>query len=142
MGAGEEAHGVARGGGVEDYQVRRVRPLQLLDLAQHEDVADAGSRRRHHVEGTGGDQPLGDALEAVVGEVLEQGVVGRERAGPHVGAIPLCERDVVRGAEFRQQKPAFGLKNGHGLGREPVAGHAPAEFRRREDLVWQAIHLA
>ena len=76
---------MAGGGGVEDDQVAVAGPLELLDLAQHEDVLDAGRGGGHDVERPGGHQAPGDPAHAVVLEVLEQGVVGGERAGPHVG---------------------------------------------------------
>ena len=37
-----------------------------------------------HVEGAGRRQPLGDPPHAVILEVLDQGVVGGQGAGPHL----------------------------------------------------------
>ena len=76
---------MARRRGVEDDEVGRARPLELLDLAQQQDVLDARGGGRHHVERTGGHQPLGQARQAMVPQVLQEGGVGRQRAGPHVG---------------------------------------------------------
>ena len=58
--------------------------LELLDLAQDEDVLDARGSGGHHVDRPRAGQALGDPAHAVVLEVLEQGVVGGERAGRHV----------------------------------------------------------
>ena len=65
----------------------------------------------HDVEGAARGQPLGDARHPVVAEVLEQGVVGSERASPDVGRAfrpaPRRQRDLVVGerllAEHRGQ---------------------------------------
>ena len=38
----------------------------------------------HHVEGAGGHEALGDPRQAVVAEVVEQRLVGGQRAGPHL----------------------------------------------------------
>ncbi len=63
-------------------------PLQLLDLAQHQDVPNARNGRGHHVQRTRVDQPLGDPPQAVVDQVLEQGVVGGEGPGPDLRHRP------------------------------------------------------
>ena len=84
-GRAQEGDGVAGGGGVEHDQVGGLAPLELLDLAEDEDVLDAGRGRGHHVDGPARREPPRDPAHAVVLEVLEQGVVGREGAGPHVG---------------------------------------------------------
>ena len=82
----EERDRVAGGRRVEDDEVGGAvgasRPLELLDLAEHEDVADAGHGGGDHVERAGGHQPLREPPEAVLAEVLEERVVGGERAGP------------------------------------------------------------
>ena len=70
------------GRGVHQDQVGDAVPLQLLDLAQHQHVADARDGGGDHVEDPRAGQPLGDPLQAVVLEILDQGVVGREPAGP------------------------------------------------------------
>ena len=63
----------------------------------------------HHVEGARAHQPLRDPPHAVVLEVLEQGVVGRERAGPHLGrtpASPGAARSPRRSSGARVEQPA------------------------------------
>jgi hypothetical protein len=76
---------MAGGGRVDHDEVGAVGPLELLDLPQHEDVLDPGYGRGDHVQGPRGHQPPGDAAHAVVLEVLEKGVVGREGPGPDLG---------------------------------------------------------
>ena len=83
LGRGQKRHGVAGGGGVHQDQVGGALALEALHLAQDEDVPDAGDGRRHHVERPRRHQALGDPLHPVVGEVLEQGVVGGDPPGPH-----------------------------------------------------------
>ena len=82
-GRGQERDGVAGGRRVDHDQVGDGRPLQLLDLAQDEHVADAGDGGRHHVEHAGAGQPLGHPPQAVVLEILDERVVGGEPPGPH-----------------------------------------------------------
>ena len=84
----EEVTLSAGGGRIQEEQVGLPHPLQLLDLAQDEDVLDARRGGGHHVQGAGRHESTGDARQAVVAEVVEQGVVGRERAGPHL-AVPV-----------------------------------------------------
>ena len=79
----QERDGVPGGRGVDDDQVRRATPLELLDLAQHEHVTDAGDGGRDHVEHPRARQALGDASQPVVLEVLDQRVVRREPTRPH-----------------------------------------------------------
>jgi hypothetical protein len=67
-------------------------PLELLDLAQDEDVPDPGDGRGHHVEGARGDQPLGDPAHPVVGQVFEEGVVGGDPPGPDRPGPPVPAR--------------------------------------------------
>ncbi len=92
VGAHEEGHGVAGGRAVEHDELGRVgspgrgRPLQLLDLAEHEDVLDTRSGGGDHVECARGDEPAGYPAHPVVLQVLEQGVVGGHGAGPDVGS--------------------------------------------------------
>ena len=78
-------------GGVEHDQVRDARKLELLDLAEDEDLPDARDRRRHDLEHPGRDEALGDALEPVVLQVLDEGVVRcddttRARCPPPTGS--------------------------------------------------------
>ena len=83
----EERDRVAGRGGVEEDQVLVPAALELLDLAQHEDVPDARHRGGHDVEQTGRHQPVGDPLQPAVAEVVEERVVGGDRAGPHPGVV-------------------------------------------------------
>jgi len=70
---------------VHHDQVGRPLALELLDLAQDEDVADARNGRRHHVEDTRASQALGHPAQAMVLEVLDEGVIGGEPTSPHPG---------------------------------------------------------
>ena len=85
-GRGEEGDGVAGGRGVHHDEVGHPVALELLDLAEDQDVADARDGRGHHVDDPRGDQPPGDPLEAVVGQVLEEGVVGGDAPAPDAAA--------------------------------------------------------
>ncbi len=77
--------------GVHQQQVRRVVALELFHLAEHQDVTYPRDRGRNDVEGTRRDEPFGEAPHAVVGEVLEQGVVGGDPASedlaPRLGPV-------------------------------------------------------
>ena len=119
LGRGQEGHGVPGGGGVHQDEVGGPLALEALHLAEHEDVADAGDGRGHHVEGPRGDQALGDPLHAVVGQVLEQGVVGGDAPGPD-GAADRSGR--ARRRRRRRLEPGQ-----DGL----VVGRAPPSARRR-----------
>ena len=55
-------------------------PLELLDLAQHQDVADPGDGGGDDVDDPGRDEPARDPMEPVVAQVLEQRVVGGDPA--------------------------------------------------------------
>src|SRR3546814_17461291 len=46
----QERDGMARGRRVEDQEVGHAEPLELLDLAEDEDVLDPGRRGGHHVQ--------------------------------------------------------------------------------------------
>ena len=73
---------MAGGRCVHQDEVGQRLALELLDLAQHEHVADAGDGRRDHVEDPRARQPLGDPPQAVVLEILHERVVGGEPPGP------------------------------------------------------------
>ena len=77
---GEKRDRVPGGRGVDDDEVGHARPLELFDLAQDEHVADAGDGGRDDVEHAGGHDALRDPVEAVIGQVLEQRIVGGEAA--------------------------------------------------------------
>ena len=135
--AHQEAHGVTGRGGVEHDQVGDARPLELLDLAEDQDVLDTGHRRRHDVDGPAVHQPLRHPPQPMVLEVLEQGVVGRERARPHVGlaAAPAWrEHDLLvaeAGRAERRRQPALAFDLDH-EGPEPGAcGHQGERGRDR-----------
>ena len=81
-GRGQERDGVAGGRGVHQDQVGGAVPLELLDLAEDQHVADARDGGRNDVEDPGVRQPLRHALQAVVLEILHQRVIGREPPGP------------------------------------------------------------
>ena len=81
-GRGQEGHGVTGGRGVHQDQVGDAAALDLLDLPEHQDVPDAGDGPGHQVDDPRGQQPLGHPAHPVVGQVLEQGVVGGDGPGP------------------------------------------------------------
>ena len=68
---------------VDQHQIGDVAALDLLDLPQDEDVPDAGNGPCHQVDDPRGHQSLGDPPHPVVGQVLEQGVIGGDGPGPH-----------------------------------------------------------
>ena len=74
----------AAGASIED-QVGGAGVLERLHLAEHEDVLHPGHGRGDDVERPRLDQPLRDPPQAVVLEVVEQRLVGREGAGPDPG---------------------------------------------------------
>ena len=75
----EERDGVAGGRAVDDDDVPLAAALELLDLAEHDDVVDARRGRGHDVDHAGRRQPLGDPPEAVLAEVLLEGGRRRDR---------------------------------------------------------------
>ena len=83
----------------------------------------------HHVERAGGHQPLRDAAQAVVVEVLEQGLVGRERAGPHLARARRARRRATSTDLVVVERPLAEHRGQPGLaldlddqGRQPDAG--------------------
>jgi hypothetical protein len=72
---------VPGGRSVDQDQVGDALLLDLLDLAEDEDVADPGDRPGHDVDDPGRQESLGEALHPVVVEVFEQSVVGRDGPG-------------------------------------------------------------
>ena len=70
--------------------------LELLDLAEHDDVVDARRSGGHDVDHPAADQPLGHPLEAVRVEVLGERVAGGDRLRRHIAderrAAPACRR--------------------------------------------------
>ncbi len=114
---------MAGGRGVEQDEVGHAGPFQLLDLAQDQDVLDAGGSGGHHLDQAGLDQALGDATQAVLLQVLDQGDIGRERPGPYARGQDLLVVLEVLGTESGGQPGlALHLDDEH---REPQArGHA------------------
>ncbi len=109
---------------VDHDQVRHLRPLQLLDLAQDQDVPDAGDGGRHHVQHPRVRQPLGHALQPVILEILDQRVVRCQPPGPHpFGQRLLSVAQVVGPAEGRgDPRLALELDDEHRF--SGVGGHA------------------
>ncbi len=72
-------------------------PLDLLDLAEHQDVPDPGDGPGHDVDDPRGEQALGDPAHPVVVQVLEERVVGGD--GPGVDGArrdrPTCSSSVA-----------------------------------------------
>ncbi len=80
------------GGRIDHDQVGGPVPLELFDLAEHQDVADAGNRRRNHVDHARADQALRDSAEAMILEVFDQCVVRRDASGPHRALLVAAGR--------------------------------------------------
>ena len=68
------------------------QPLQLLDLAEHQDVLDAGSGGGDDLDHPAVGQLLGQLAEAVAVHVLDEGDVGSEGSGPDVRAPAPARR--------------------------------------------------
>ncbi len=81
LGGTQERDGMARGWSIEDDQVLVSAAFELLDLSQHEDVADSRYRGGDDVQETAGDEPIGDALQSAVRQVIEERIVGRQGSG-------------------------------------------------------------
>ena len=60
--------------------------LELLHLAEHEDLADAGNGRRHHVEHAGRDEAFGDPAHAVLLQIFQKSIVRRQHSPAHTTA--------------------------------------------------------
>ena len=82
-------------GRVEKDQVDLARSFELLDLAEHEDVLDARRRGGDDVERAAPHEAVREPAHPVVVEVLEQGVVGRERPGQDRARAALARRSAV-----------------------------------------------
>ena len=93
--------------------IRSAAPLllELLDLAQHQHVADAGNGGRHHVEHARAGQPAGHPSQAVALEILDQGVVGRD--------APAADRALATAGRITPQDLSS-------YSRSPVRPKAPA----------------
>ena len=135
-GRGQERDGVPGRRHVDHDQVRHLRTLQLLDLAQDQDVPDAGDGGRHHVQHPRVRQPLGHALQPVILEILDQRVVRCQPPGPHpFGQRLLFVAQVVGPAEGRgDPRLALELDDEHrfsGVGGHPRrAPRSSSSYRR------------
>src|SRR5581483_8794291 len=81
VGALEERDGVPGGRGVDHDHVRDLVAFELLDLAEDEDVLDAGHGGGDDVHQAGPGEALRDAAHPVGVEVLDEGVVRCQRPG-------------------------------------------------------------
>ena len=88
---------------IHDDDVPFTAALELLDLAEHDDVMDAWSGGRHDVDHPGSREPLGDAPEPVIAEVLLQGLGGGD----------LLARELAE--QLRQHRLAVELDGEHAL---------------------------
>ena len=92
----EERDRVSGGRTVDHDQVPLPGSLELLDLAEHDDVVDAGRGGADDVDHAARCQPLGDPREAVLAEVLVERVAGGDRADLDARAggrrAPACRR--------------------------------------------------
>ena len=74
-------------GRVQDNEVEASGRDDLLDLAEDEDVLDAGRRGGDHVQRARGHEPTGETFHPVVAQVLDQGIVRSEP--PTVDGAPV-----------------------------------------------------
>ena len=131
----QERHGVAGGRGVHQDQVGLAASLDLLHLPEHQDVPDARDGAGHQVDDPRRHQAFGDPLQAVVGQVFEQRIVGGDSPGPdgagrdapgpvRAGAIVRCRpgrlqhrfgvvEPVARPEGGRHSAPALELDHQH-----------------------------
>ncbi len=129
---GQERHGVAGSGGVHEDEIGGALALEALDLAENQDVPDARDGGRDDVEGSRGHQALRNPFHPVVGQVLEQRVVGGDPAGPHrptpgQGLDARNLRLVVAqgtGAAERGRDPGFALELHHEDRKACVSSHS------------------
>ena len=118
---------MAGGGAVDDDDVPVPAAFELLDLAEHDDVVDAGRRGGDDVDHAGRRQPLGDPTEAVFAQVLlERGrrrdllaVDVADEVAQHGLAVELDDEHAVPG------RGGGTGENGRyrGLADTPFAGH-------------------
>ena len=126
-------------GGVDHDQVRRASLLELLHLAQHQHVADAGNGGGHHVEHARPGQPPRHPSQAVTLEILDQRVIGCDPSPPYralapAGRIPPQDRllvlEVARPPEGAGDPGlAFELDDEHGKSR--LSSHPGQRCRHR-----------
>ena len=143
-GAREEGHRMSGRGRVEHDQVRGAGTLELLDLAEHEHLADAWDGRRHDLEHAARHQALGHTPQAVVLEVLHEGVVRGDHPAPHapwpVERLVEHRFVVVEGGlqpeQARQPACVVELDHEH---LEPGIGRHPSERRRDGRLADTAL---
>ena len=84
------------GRSVDHDQVGLARLLQLADLAQGDEIPDPGGGGGHQVDGPAAGHPVGDGAQATGVEVVGQGLVGRDLAGPEPPSIVKQGGGVVR----------------------------------------------
>ena len=73
------------GRAVDHDEVVVAGPLELFDASQHDDVVDPGGCGADHVDHAGLAQPGGDPTEAVLAQVVVEGVRRRDRQHLEVG---------------------------------------------------------
>jgi len=98
---------VTRGRSVDHDEVVAAGLLQLLDLAQHDDVVDAGRRRGDHLDHPARGQAFGDATETVGLEILGQRRARRQRQALDVGADELGQRGLPVELDDEHTKSLF-----------------------------------
>ncbi|CAB5069110.1 unannotated protein [freshwater metagenome] len=70
------------GGSVNDDQVKLTGSLKLFDLPEDQNIADAWNCGGDNIECPRRDESAGDALQAVILEVVQQGIFWQNRSGP------------------------------------------------------------
>ena len=113
---------------VDDDDVPLAAALELLDLAEHDDVVDARRGGGHDVDHAGRRQPAGDAPEAVLAQVgLER---RRRRRSPRTATSPTSSAQHRLAVELDGEHAQAGVggRSGEdcryrGLADAPLARH-------------------
>ena len=139
---------MAGGRAVDDDDVPVAAALELLDLAEHDDVVDAGRGRRHDVDHARRRQSAGHPPEPVLAQVRLQ----RHRAGdrPRTGCEPTSLRPGGRPDELGQHRLAVQLDDqdpqpgvGRGAGEDcRYRGLADASLARHDRDAGGSEHAA
>ncbi len=143
---------------VDDHEVVLARALDLFHFSQHEQVVDTGRRGGHHVEHAAALETVRQAAELAFLQVVDQRLLGRDRAGREGGGTAGRRPDdayvvaeVVATDQQRQAAAALDLdhecvqstgRGRHGEGSryrrfaDPALPGHDHEPRTSEELLW------